>query len=39
MCPEGYYADDLTKSCVVKCPASNKTYGTNGTNKCVEVCP
>lgn len=38
MCPEGWYADDVTKHCVVKCP-DNLTYGSNSTNKCVDVCP
>ena len=35
MCDVGLYADDLTKTCVVKCPDANKTYGANTTRKCV----
>lgn len=39
-CPSPYiYADDFSRQCVTKCPASQNTFGDAGNNSCNLNCP
>ncbi len=39
VCPEGYFADNYTLSCVQSCPIQNGQYADPSTNLCVDMCP